>query len=153
MIRAATGEFKLDDYELVIHPELTLPQLKAGDIPIVRTTSPNKMGSVFCWFNGRLDGLEAEFTMRFQFDTLHLLSWELTDCGDFSGEQLKGQLEGWLLKTVGHPPPYEYDWGFISCGIDTHSGAPSVGVMFKSSILEMGFNDVAAFYEFHRAQN
>jgi len=60
MIQARTGEFKLDDYKLVIHPDLTLSQFKAGDIPLLKASSPDKMGFASCWFNGSIDGLEAE---------------------------------------------------------------------------------------------
>lgn len=152
MIRTATGEVKIDDYKLVIHPELTLPQFKAGDIPILKASSTNTMGWTSCWFNGSIDGLESEFTVQFRFQKVQQLIWELANRRDLPGEQLKRRLDGWLLETIGQPP-YEYSWGFISCGIDAHSGVPSIGVTFKNKIVDMGFKDVASFYEFQRTES
>lgn len=150
-ICAQTGELKLDDYKLVIHPQLTLSQFKAGDIPIAETSAPNKAGWTSCWFNGTIDRMRAEFTIMFRAEVIQQLFWEMADAEAFSGQELCWRMNGWLLGVMGHPPPYEYEWGFISpAEIDLHTGSPSVGVIFKSKILDMGFSDVHSFYEFRR---
>jgi hypothetical protein len=153
MINVKTGEFKLDDCKLVIYPELTFAQFQAGDIPILGSSSPTKMGYASCWFNGTMDGMKAKFTIQFRFEQVQRLIFGLADTKGFPSEELKWRMNGWLLEAIGHPPPYEYDWGLIgSAGIDSHTGEPSIAVMFKSSILDLGFKDVESFYEFHRAQ-
>lgn len=152
MINVKTGEFKLDDYKIVIHPELTLPQFKAGDIPIIDSTAPTQMGYVSCWFNGTIDGMKSKFTIQFRFEKIQQLIFEIADTKGFSGEELTWRMNGWLLEAIGHRPPYEYAWGTISTAeTDAHTGDPSIGVIFKSRILDMGFKDVESFYEFHRA--
>jgi hypothetical protein len=153
MIRAQTGEFKLDDYKLVIHPQLTLSQFKAGDIPIAKTSEPSKTGWTSCWFSGAIERMKAEFTIMFRAEAIQQLFWEMADAEVLSGEELRSHLNRWLLEVIGHPPPYEYEWGFISpAELDAHSGNPSIGITFKSKILDMGFSDVRSFYEFRRAQ-
>jgi len=150
MIRIKTGEFKPDDYKLVIHPELTLSQFKTADIPILKVSSPNKMGWTSLWINGSIDGMKAEFTIQFRFEKLQQLIWEFADSKAFSGAALKWRIDGWLLEVIGSPPPYEYDWGFISSGVDLHAGEANIGVTFKHRLLDMGITDFKSFYETRR---
>jgi hypothetical protein len=64
VIRVDTGAFKLDDRKLVIHPELSLAEFRAGDIPITKTVIEEKHSGVY-GFVERMDGLQARFQIEF----------------------------------------------------------------------------------------
>lgn len=64
MIRVTTGEFKLDDYKLIIHSELTLTEFRKGDIPITATVFEKKHSGVYC-FAGVIDGMRSKFQIEF----------------------------------------------------------------------------------------
>ena len=72
MIRVATGEFKLDDHELIIHPELTLADFRRGDIPITATVYEKKNSGIYC-FLGYIDGMPSRFQITFADDRLYKL--------------------------------------------------------------------------------
>jgi hypothetical protein len=76
MIKAESGEFKCDGYELVIHPDLTLSEFKDGDIPISKASTPKKMMRSAFWFAAEINGLKAEFGILFVGEHLHELRFE-----------------------------------------------------------------------------
>jgi len=64
MIRVDTGEFKLDDYKLLIHSELTLSVFRKADIPITTILDETKHSGAY-QFIGSIDGLRARFQIEF----------------------------------------------------------------------------------------
>ena len=158
MIRASKGEFKLDDYSLTIHPELTAPQFLAGDIPTSKKHSSSKTGWDTFEFTGVIDGMKANFTICFRWGKLCLLRWE-PKVGEkrdawtaMSVEDQKRLLDGWLNKVVGSQPPYEYEWGAFASAADMHSGDFSIIVEFKYGLLDRGITDFKSFFEERRKQ-
>jgi hypothetical protein len=76
MIRADKGEFKLDDYNLVINPELSLAAFRAGDIPISEKWDERKHSAIYR-FRGCIDRMPAMFWITFASEKLCLLRfWE-----------------------------------------------------------------------------
>lgn len=59
-----TGEFKIDEYSLIIHPELKLSEFRSGDIYPVATRSETKHSGDYD-FAGVIDGLRAKFQIAF----------------------------------------------------------------------------------------
>ena len=108
------------------------------------------MGWISCYFNGSIDGMKAEFTIQFRFEKLQTMIWELSKQETISGESLKCRMNGWLLEVIGSPPPYEYDWGFISNGVYPHTGEETVAVAFKYKLLDMGITDFKEYCEILR---
>jgi hypothetical protein len=156
MIRAITGEFKLDDYNLIIHPELTASQFLAGDVPISKKESSNKTGWTVCWFTGVINGMKADFRINFRWEKLCLLGWEpkVGEKRDAwtskSIEDQKHLLDDWLLKVVGSPTPYEYEWGTFGSVADMHSGDYSIIVEFKHGLWDRGITDFKSFFNKRR---
>lgn len=109
LINLKTGEFKLDEYDLIIHPDLTMSAFKAGDIPFEELLS-NEKGEISFRFNGNLETLDAIFHIYFTRGVLHRFSV-------FFDERYKlgqgGPISDWLTKLTGHAPPFEYDWGCL----------------------------------------
>lgn len=64
MIRVTVGEFQLDDYKLIIHPELTLSEFRTGDIPVTPIGPETKHSGAY-QFTGIIDGLHARFQIEF----------------------------------------------------------------------------------------
>jgi hypothetical protein len=156
MIRANTGEFKLDDYDLLIHPELTEPQFQVGGIPVLKRHSSSETGWITYWFAGAIDGVKADFTICFKQGKLCLLSLE-PKVGDkrdawatVSGKAQKQFLDDWLIRVVGSPPPYEYEWGSFGSERDIHTGDFSVAVEFKYGLLDRGITNFKSYFEQRR---
>jgi hypothetical protein len=180
MIEIENGEFKLDEYKFIIHPELVLSQFRTGDIPI-QTTEFNKVTDftnlTFC---GGIDGLKAQFTILFKGEHLHELRFEQEGQQAFwdrldretkaaskngweaelaairkwgkiladAGRLQKQQNDEWLVRVIGGPPPYEYDWGFIASFQDPKQDYDAViRVEFKYSFLDRGFPDLKSSLE------
>src|SRR5882724_61338 len=76
MINAATGEFGLDDYDLVINPDLSLSDFKSGGLPIQSARFDDTTGFTICCFVGLINGLKAQFRIYFQGEHLHELRFE-----------------------------------------------------------------------------
>jgi len=165
MIRTETGEFKMDDYELIIHPELSREDFVQGDIRISGSEVVTETGFTTYRFAGCLDGFGADFAINFRFENLHRLLFRSEDTlsrwrkfreetaaaeklskdawvqavnkwgkitGD--GERIqKGLNDTWLARTIGAPPPYEYEWGVIGSEIEPHLGEAVIAVRFCHS--------------------
>jgi hypothetical protein len=153
MISLATGEFKLDDYGLVIRPNLTFAQFKAGDIQFSPSTPPLKSGNSFYYFTGFMDGLNFDFGIVFNHENIQRLFWTLPGSETISTDDLKLQLPNWLLKATQHSQPYEFEWGYIDpASFDIKGGDLYVLVMFKNAILNLGFRDTKSYYEYLRSE-
>jgi len=82
MIRVDKGEFKLDTHNLIIHPDLSLSEFLAGDIPILNTLAQKKHGGFF-YFEGQIDGLNAAFWIIFALEKVRNLHfWEAVSLYD-----------------------------------------------------------------------
>ena len=76
MIQVDKGEFKLDDYGLIIDPELSLATFRAGDIPILETWDEKEHSAMYR-FRGSIDGMMSMFWIAFASDKLRQLRfWE-----------------------------------------------------------------------------
>ena len=109
LINLKTGEFKLDEYSLIIHPNLTLTAFKGGGIPLEDLLS-NEKGEISFRFNGKLETLNAVFHIYFTRGVLYRLSV-------FFGKEYNLEqgdpINDWLTKITGQPPPFEYEWGCL----------------------------------------
>jgi hypothetical protein len=153
MINLATGDFKLDDYGLIIHPNLTFSQFKAGDILFSPPGPPTNLGYSFCYFTAFMDGLNFEFGIHFKFEEIQRLFLYPPESGYVSRDDLKPQLDDWLSKATKHSPPYEFEWGCIRpAEIDIKGGELSIFVMFRNAILDLGFKDMESYYEYWRTE-
>jgi hypothetical protein len=156
MIRANTGEFKLDDYNLIIHPELTASQFLAVGITLTKTHSSKETGWTTCWFTSAIDGMKADFVICFRWEKLCLLTWEpkIGEKRDawtaMSSADQKQLLDGWLIKVVGSPPPYEYEWGSFGSERDIHNGDFLITVEYKYGLLDRGITDFKSYFEERR---
>jgi hypothetical protein len=68
MIQINTGALKLDDYALVIHPDLSLTEFNAGDIPVLQSRFNEITGYTNHFFEGKINGMDAYFLIQFQYD-------------------------------------------------------------------------------------
>ena len=109
LINVKTGEFKLDEYRLIIHPDLTLSAFKEGDIPFENLLSNDK-GNISFQFKGKLETLNAVFQIYFTREVLYRFS-VFFDKG-YKLEQ-GDPINNWLTKVTGQTPPFEYDWGCL----------------------------------------
>jgi hypothetical protein len=131
MINLKTGEFKLDEYNLVIHPDLTLFEFKAGDIPFQEGyASPE--GAASFLFKGKLETLDAQFSILFDkqiFCVLSVIFDEKYNLGP--GDKI----EAWLTQITGEPLPFEYEWGCLGTDVGGKDNS-DFSVVTKYSILE-----------------
>ena len=70
MIQIKTGEFRLDDYNLVIHPSLSLSEFRAGDIPILETNFIESSKYTTLLFSGTIEKIDVSFAIQFEAETL-----------------------------------------------------------------------------------
>lgn len=140
------------------------------------------MGYTVWNFNGKIDGLNADFVIQFRDERLHLLNFgdaavrllyeqynrELSAAQKEGGsaevavieqwgkrlgqaeDERKQRHDRWLLKVIG-PPPYDYNWGFLSSDFDREGNA-GVYVLFKYRILELepGITNIKDFRRIRR---
>src|ERR1700677_3267633 len=153
MINLKTGEFKLDEYNLVIHPDLTLSQFKASGISF-KELIINETGDASFEFTGSLETLktvfhieftqEALFRFRIHFDKRYKLG---------PGKRI----DDWLAKVTGENPPFEYEWGCLITELDARSDN-DFSVLTKNSILDHGkkvyprYYDVKSFYTLRHSE-
>src|ERR1044071_5849107 len=104
MINPNTGEFKLDNYNLVIHPKLSRSEFIAGDIPIERTTP---LETNF-HFSGKINGLNAWFVIRFREEKIEQMTFGRKETVGIEGKQSREQFleekrlnDEWLAQAVG----------------------------------------------------
>jgi hypothetical protein len=164
MINAKKGEFKLDGYDLVIHPGLSLSDFNRADIPILETHSIEESGYTFHSFSGVIDALEASFVIEFEHERLLSLRFQRNESNLIKEKMLEeeakakktgnqaqvtevlnkwGKVLGqahieeqhkndrWLEKLIGHPPPYEFDWGRIISHEDGYTGGAEISIIFR----------------------
>ena len=149
MINLKTGEFKLDECKLVIHPDLTLSAFKAGDIPFQEGYSSPE-GTVWFHFKGRLETLEAQFSILFDKQTFFILNVYFDEKYNLGAGD---KIEAWLTKITREPLPFEYEWGCLFTDIDGKSNS-DFSVATKYSILDKGkrtyprYDDLKSFYAF-----
>jgi hypothetical protein len=143
MINLKKGEFKLDEYKLVIHPDLALSSFKASDIPLEELLS-NEKGEISFEFKASLEALEATFQMFFAREVFYRLRIYF----DKKYKLGPGKpIEDWLTKVTGEFPPFEYGWGCLLTEIDDRSDN-DFSVLTKYNILALGFRNVESFYNF-----
>ena len=144
MINLRTGEFKLDEYNLTIHPELTQSAFRAGDIPFQQGYSNEAHGSIWFEFKGSLETLDAEFGILFVRGVFHILTVKF----DGKYQLAPGDpIENWLTQVTGERPPFEYEWGCLISDVD-EPGNDDFSVLTKSFlVVGKGFRDVQSFYK------
>jgi hypothetical protein len=160
MIQLKTGEFKLDGYNLIIHPDLTASDFLAGDIPLLhRYPDDAPYDWVLCWFKGAIDEMEADFAIRFSAGKLTWLSWrpmsgpEGKSLESVSSKQEEDYLYNWLAKKLGQLPPYEYEWGALGTDRDIKDGNLSVFAFFKPGLQAEGHEDFKTMFQSLRRKN
>lgn len=65
----------MEEYALVIHPELSLQEFQDSNIPLLNSDFSEETGFTVTWFSGTLDEFKADFCIFFRYQRLHLLSF------------------------------------------------------------------------------
>lgn len=153
MINLETGEFKLDEYSLIIHPDLRLSTFKAGDVPFEELLS-NEKGEASFEFKGSLETLKALFQIEFTQEALFRFRIYFDQKYKLGPEK---PIEHWLTKITGESPPFEYEWGCLVTEMDVRSDN-DFSVLTKYGILDCGksgypkFFDVKSFYALRHSE-
>ena len=143
MINVNTGEFKWDEFSLVVHPELTLSEFLDSDIPVPDTDWSPAEEATQLYFVGNINGLHGYVGIFFYQGRLHRLAMQRVEqkelrkrafmawnnYKDFERrnaerakwvpliarlqEDHKIRNDQWLVEVIGKPPPYIFDWGHI----------------------------------------
>src|SRR2546426_2522697 len=71
MINLRTGEFRLDQPSLIIHPELTLSDFRSSGVKPEAERHTEATGFTTVSFFGELDDLEAWFLVFFREERIH----------------------------------------------------------------------------------
>ncbi len=129
MIDLLKGRFKLDEYDTVIHPFLTLQDFRAGDFAIENGSF--KSGWSTFEFSGHICGMKADFSISFKSTYLRSLDWIPTEKKEYWSEETR--LAAWVVEITGIMPPWNYEWGGIGTGPDTREDVLGVFVGFKES--------------------
>jgi hypothetical protein len=140
MINVQTGEVQLDDCRSVIHPKLTFQEFSNGDISVSRTMSSHE-GWNTCYFEGKIDGMDADFVICFRHGEMRFIGWQpkvgrdQQDWCDIPVAEQKEVLTNWLRRVIG-TPPYEYEWGVVDMDRDIKTGDFSLIVLYRLEISE-----------------
>ncbi len=144
-MRPETGEFKVDESELVINADLTAAQFEAANIPISTSRFSEKTGGKSFRFNATIDGMRADFSSYFRNGNLYHVSWvpsqEVKHLWPKSEHLVK-----WIIAVSGVNPPYNYEWGYIDTEPDEKSGVLGVSVFYKRHLESRGITDIWAYY-------
>ena len=142
MINSSTGEIKFDDYDLIVHPELSLSQFQNAGLSISDSYSSGEDGWTRYSFKSCLDGLVGDFMVFFRRGKIHMLDCQPLagakgeDWCDVSSVEQQRLLDDWLVKTMRGPGPYEYAWGEISSSRDIKTGEYSIVVLYQRELVE-----------------
>jgi hypothetical protein len=153
LINLKSGEFKLDEYDLVIHPDLTLSAFKVSGIPFKELLS-NEKGEASFEFKGSLKTLKALFQIEFTQEVLFRFRIYFDQKYKLGPGK---RIEDWLTKTTGESPPFEYEWGCLITELDARSDN-DFSALTKYSILNLGRNiypryfEVKSFYELRHSE-
>jgi hypothetical protein len=145
MINLKNGIFKLDEYNLIIHPELTLSAFKASDIQFGKILSNSKKEVSF-EFKAHLEKFEGLFQIYFSMEKLFRLRIYFDKIYGLSAGKA---IEDWLVATSGESMPFEYEWGCLLTEADERSDN-DFSILMKYEILALGFHDVESFYKLRR---
>ena len=159
MINIDTGEIKFDGLSCSFTNNTTLPGFLASGVEIVEKNFIESSKITTLWFKGSIDGANASFVVGFEGEHICALRFKRTSSEAFKEKYLlkpirKGNLsmasevghilnekyrseikqnDAWLLRTIGHPPPYEYKWGKIVSHEAPHTGEAMVSILFNQA--------------------
>lgn len=143
MIDVFSGKIEFDDISLVFSPNLTIVEFESAGFEFRTVTKPpGSDGWSTYTFQASMAETRFNCVICFRWEKPHFMGLE--PFADFQGKDWQdidkdGQritLNNWLLEATDRMPPYEFDWGTITCEQDLHSQLYGITIEFEAGRLD-----------------